>query len=78
MSLSGGQASQGFVELIIKSPLSTRQVRFPSMDKEPNGGIAMAADVYSHASVTMQKMAMEKWNTAFKRDGGGAQKTEGL
>lgn len=43
-----------------------------------HSNIAMTADVYSHVSVTMQKMAMEKWNTAFKRDDDGAQKMAGL
>ncbi len=43
-----------------------------------HSNIAMTADTYSHVSVAMQKMAMEKWNTAFKRDGYGIQKMEGL
>src|SRR5579885_1013598 len=36
---SCSQASQSLVELVIKSPLSARQMRFSSMDKAPNGSI---------------------------------------
>ena len=35
-----------------------------------HSNMSMTADVYSHVSLAMQKIAMEKWNTAFKKEDG--------